>query len=237
MAALAFVLGLLGTVAATNKSLRGGNPSYGGYSYVASTTRFGPATGACGSIQFQEKYLDHYVVAAAQSMMSPYIDDNSATQKCEAASCTGDCDVTCKAGSCDSSQCNCQQDGNCWCGRGTAPKENTNTASMGCFSCAKARFLEAIPYNDQACSPDYTSFVGEEIKVLVIDACPYGANAKWCPKTPGDKNQCGMENHLDFAGPPAGIDNNYIVFTPVPCSDEINQQIDKDAHNGCTRQK
>jgi len=234
-----FLVGTAASKGNTTKFLRGAAKE-AGYEYIASSTRFGPATGACGSIEFQEKFLDYYVVAAAQSMMTPYIDDDGKERTCGVENCTGNCEFgpgSCVSGQCDRSGCECDQKGDCWCGRGTAPKEGTETASMGCFTCAKARFLEALPWSPDSCSPDPTAFVGDEIKLLVIDACPYGANAQWCPKSPGDVNQCGMQNHIDFAGPPEGINNNYIVFTPEPCSDEVYQQIDVQAHNGCTRQQ
>jgi len=93
------------------------------------------------------------------------------------------------------------------------------TAGLGCFTCAKGRFVKKTPYTADA--EDLTEFITPEINVIVGDICPYGSNAQWCRGKAGAKNAVGLKNHLDFSRPPAGVDNNYFVFSPSTCSAEL----------------
>lgn len=111
--------------------------------------------------------------------------------------------------------------GCCWCqgsggGRGTM--------GLGCFSCAKGRFLRTTNGVDSPSSAYRSGFASKEIVVVVADLCPHQGNERWCPQWPGQRNQYGAHNHLDFSHPPHGIDNNNFVFTPIRCPRDLRQR-------------
>jgi len=107
---------------------------------------------------------------------------------------------------------NCQNHGNCWCG---ASGGGSGTQGMGCFTCAKGRFLSSR-YGARS-----GGFASKEIVVVVGDLCPYLGNEKWCPEKAGQRNTYGSLNHFDFSHPPAGINNNDFVFTPISCPADL----------------
>mmetsp|Transcript_38718 Transcript_38718/g.97317 ORF Transcript_38718/g.97317 Transcript_38718/m.97317 type:complete len:280 (-) Transcript_38718:224-1063(-) len=211
-----------------------------GYEHTASSTQYGhtPAT-ACGGVDTSKlvEGTDYFAVASAQAMQPVYTSYGGCGWECHDES--GNEVEFCEYSQCASNNaargCRCKQVGACWCGQASpANNTSTGTASMGCFSCARARFLRTRPYLGGSNTSD-AEFVGEEIKVVVADACPHAPNSQWCPARPGDVNSCGLKNHLDFTAYPAGlgIDNNFVVFTPEPCSDELQQRIS--ATSKCTR--
>jgi hypothetical protein len=197
----------------------------------------------------------YYAVAAAQAMMEPYNPDAhggvscGVGQCCDVQACGMPCSEcgrtvksacpakTCPAiGQCDGGQqgpdCKCDQLGGCNCGRGTLASGTNGTAGLGCWRCAVAKFLRQSPYSGQSkssCSDvDESDLLDDrEYKLVVADACPYGGNAKWCPRRDGDLNQCGFHNHIDIGTPPSGIgyNTNYIIFRSAPCSDALIEHI------------
>eukprot|EP00429_Kryptoperidinium_foliaceum_P018227 CAMPEP_0176046074 /NCGR_PEP_ID=MMETSP0120_2-20121206/22876_1 /TAXON_ID=160619 /ORGANISM="Kryptoperidinium foliaceum, Strain CCMP 1326" /LENGTH=247 /DNA_ID=CAMNT_0017379485 /DNA_START=44 /DNA_END=787 /DNA_ORIENTATION=- len=112
----------------------------------------------------------------------------------------------------------------CWCGSaGHFTGHSTGTAPMGCMSCAKGRFLKKRPY---AAPMNADSHIFEkEFDIVVADICPHTGNEAWCPERAGTGNVFHSRNHFDWAHPPPGFDNYYFVFTPAPCSAEINRRI------------
>ncbi|CAE7529148.1 egl5, partial [Symbiodinium pilosum] len=113
--------------------------------------------------------------------------------------------------------------GCCWC---SGPGGGRGTAGLGCFSCAKGRFLHSAyglkGHNLKALHK--TGFASEEIVIVVADLCPHHGNERWCPQWPGQRNQYGAHNHLDFSHPPPGIDNHNFVFTPISCPHDLRQR-------------
>lgn len=106
----------------------------------------------------------------------------------------------------------------CYCqgGRGGG-----GTVGMGCLSCARGRFLRSSHgFSNFHSETGHGAYASGEIFAIVADICP--ANSEWCPGKPGQKNHYGSYNHLDFSRPPAGIDNNNFVFTPMTCPAEIS---------------
>jgi len=214
-----------------------------GYAYLASSTLYGqtPAT-ACGGVD-TVKLVEGtgYIAVASAQAMQPVYDENYGGCGWECHDETGQSVELCEYSQCASNTaaqgCTCRQVGACWCGQASSTNNaSTGTASMGCFSCAKARFLSERPYGGNSEHVgEGEDFVGEELKVVVADACPYGPNSQWCPARPGDVNSCGLKNHFDFTVYPAGlgIDNNFVVFTPEPCSEELQQRIA--ASSKCSR--
>jgi len=174
----------------------------GGYQYVSTTTRYGDSlASACGALDTASIVAGtgYYQVASAQAM---------------------------QGGSC------------CWCGKASsADGHSTGTAPMGCFQCAKGRFTARKPSYALAASQEMSAseieleaasgsgFASQEIHVVVADLCPHTGNEHWCPAQPGQTNAVGSKNHLDFSHPPSGIDNNYFVFTPTECSDELKARM------------
>eukprot|EP00931_Biecheleriopsis_adriatica_P100337 TRINITY_DN755_c0_g1_i1.p1 TRINITY_DN755_c0_g1~~TRINITY_DN755_c0_g1_i1.p1 ORF type:complete len:255 (+),score=53.59 TRINITY_DN755_c0_g1_i1:70-765(+) len=120
--------------------------------------------------------------------------------------------------------------GDHWCGK--ASEEDSGTAGMGCFRCAKGRFLKAHPSYGKGDTDgklelslaEQSSYESDEIRIVVGDLCPHAPNKAWCPTSPGEKNHYGYKNHFDFSVPPSGINNNYFVFTPIECSGEIREK-------------
>jgi len=108
----------------------------------------------------------------------------------------------------------------CWCGKSGG---GGGTTGLGCFSCAKGRFLKHGGHG----------FASEEIHIVVGDLCPHAGNERWCPEKPGRVNSVGSHNHLDFSRPPPGIDNNVFVFTPTSCSSELRQRYERLSKHGC----
>jgi len=121
--------------------------------------------------------------------------------------------------------CSCVQKGSCMCGKaGSDAGEAIGTAPMGCFTCGRGQFLQMTPYDMG--NPEGHVLIGEEVKVVVADVCPYGPNYMWCPAKAGEVNAAGAKNHLDFATPPPGrYNNNFFVFTVEPCSEELMQRM------------
>eukprot|EP00930_Biecheleria_cincta_P053051 TRINITY_DN3839_c0_g1_i1.p1 TRINITY_DN3839_c0_g1~~TRINITY_DN3839_c0_g1_i1.p1 ORF type:complete len:257 (+),score=36.03 TRINITY_DN3839_c0_g1_i1:51-821(+) len=113
---------------------------------------------------------------------------------------------------------NCGNHANCWCG---ASGGGSGTHGMGCFKCAKGRFLHS------RYGKAFGGFASEEIVVVVGDLCPHLGNQKWCPEKAGQRNDYGSLNHLDFSHPPAGIHNNDFVFTPISCPDDLRARYDQ----------
>ncbi|CAJ1346507.1 unnamed protein product [Effrenium voratum] len=111
--------------------------------------------------------------------------------------------------------------GCCWCGHSGGGQ---GTHGLGCFSCAKGRFLRSA-YGLR--SPDNAQrhgFASGEIIIVVADLCPHQGNERWCPERPGQHNNYGAHNHLDFSHPPPGIDNNNFVFTPIQCPYDLQER-------------
>lgn len=100
------------------------------------------------------------------------------------------------------------------------------SASMGCGSCAKGRFIRQLPRGFKIWTPKSKPIFNKEYKVVVVDSCPSGDNGLWCP-APGRVNTFGVHNHFDMANPPADFDNYYFQFSPMPCSGEINARFKK----------
>lgn len=189
------------------------------YELVATTTRYGDTPMAsCGSVDTRALVAGtgYYSVASAQSMQNIMYGVHTCTWQC---SPTPYCQWAGGGFGSDghpTNGCKCRQVGDCMCGKG---KGGGGTASMGCFSCGKGRFIKKTPYSQA--SVDVKDYLTAEIDIVVSDICPYGSNAQWCPGKPGYVNACGQNNHLDFSDPPAGINNNYFVFSPAPCSATI----------------
>eukprot|EP00927_Polykrikos_kofoidii_P079817 TRINITY_DN76651_c0_g1_i1.p1 TRINITY_DN76651_c0_g1~~TRINITY_DN76651_c0_g1_i1.p1 ORF type:complete len:234 (-),score=15.28 TRINITY_DN76651_c0_g1_i1:125-826(-) len=189
------------------------------YEFVATTTRYGDTPmSSCGSVDTRALVAGtgYHSVASAQSMQSVFSGGHTCTWRCSSGSY---CQWTGGGHGGDghpTGGCTCRQDGDCMCGKGQG---GSGTASLGCFSCGKGRFIKKTPYSSD--DVDVTDYASPEIHVVVADICPYGSNAQWCPGRPGDVNACGQKNHLDFSDPPAGINNNYFVFSPAPCSATI----------------
>mmetsp|Transcript_38822 Transcript_38822/g.82500 ORF Transcript_38822/g.82500 Transcript_38822/m.82500 type:complete len:318 (+) Transcript_38822:185-1138(+) len=108
----------------------------------------------------------------------------------------------------------------CYCGKSASNCESNGVAPMGCFSCAKGRFLQRRPY----VGGDLGGFASTEIRIVVSDVCP-GDSTGWCQGQPGDLNRFGVRNHFDFSVPPPGVNNNFFVFTPEACSPELVQRM------------
>ena len=183
-------------------------PAPSGDKFIATTTQYGDTSAtACGSLDTKTLFesTQHYVVASAQSMQDKFKPPHT-------------CGVKAGGG----------QEGDCWCGEASGKQAGTKTAPLGCFTCAKGRFLNATPYNASK-----TGYASDEINVVIADICPHGSNVEWCPMHPGKENQWGKENHLDFTHPPQGIDNNLFEFTPQECSDSVKRYLSEHAKNGC----
>ncbi|CAE7208541.1 egl5, partial [Symbiodinium microadriaticum] len=115
-------------------------------------------------------------------------------------------------------------DGCCWC---SGPGGGRGTHGLGCFSCAKGRFLHSaygLRGHPNLKSLEKSGFASEEIVIVVADLCPHHGNERWCPQWPGQTNHYGSHNHLDFSHPPPGIDNHNFVFTPIQCPHDLRQR-------------
>merc|ERR1711963_428856 len=125
----------------------------------------------------------YIAVASAQAMQPVYESYGGCGWECHDE--TGKEVEFCEYSQCASNTaahgCRCKQVGACWCGQASpANNASTGTASMGCFSCARARFLRKRPYagggdtseGEGEGEGEGAEFVGEEIKVVVADACP-----------------------------------------------------------------
>jgi hypothetical protein len=171
---------------------------------------------------------EYYAVATAQSMQAEFpelhgggcswecTDGNGATiERCNYEHAPGTL-----SGSHPEDGCSCKQVGTCMCGKaGPGTGDASGTAPMGCFQCGRGQFVRRHPYDLDSVEGD--GLVGQEVKVVVADVCPYGPNYKWCPAAPGETNAAGAVNHLDFATPPWSADfayvNNFFVFSLEPC--------------------
>lgn len=91
------------------------------------------------------------------------------------------------------------QDGCCRCNRGGG---GGKTASLGCGSCGKGRFVRQLPRGFHIWTPESKEIFHKEYKFVVVDICPHTDNGMWCPKRPGQTNTFGVYNHLDFATVP-----------------------------------
>ncbi|CAE7535282.1 egl5 [Symbiodinium natans] len=113
--------------------------------------------------------------------------------------------------------------GCCWC---QGPGGGYGTMGLGCFSCAKGRFLHSAYglKGHSLKSLEKSGFASEEIVIVVADLCPYQGNERWCPERPGQRNDYGAHNHLDFSHPPPGIDNHNFVFTPIECPHDLRER-------------
>mmetsp|Transcript_182481 Transcript_182481/g.578301 ORF Transcript_182481/g.578301 Transcript_182481/m.578301 type:complete len:169 (-) Transcript_182481:249-755(-) len=112
----------------------------------------------------------------------------------------------------------------CWCGKAEASCGHASrTAPMGCTSCAKGRFIKKLPYGAPIRGGD--ELFGKEFNIVVADICPHKGNEAWCPEKVGHVNTFGSKNHFDWAQPPAGFDNFYFAFTPMPCAAKIKQRL------------
>lgn len=193
------------------------------YHYVGTTTRYGETPGgACGVVDTRDLVAgtNYYVVASAQSMQSVFEAPHSCKWECSGSQnkCQWTGGGNGSDGHPDREGCSCRQVGDCMCGQ--SGSGSGGTARLGCFTCAKGRFLRHTPYDSTPV--DDTDFITEEINLIVGDICPYGSNAQWCPGKEGDVNAAGKENHLDFTNPPAGAgNNNYFAFSPSPCSAQL----------------
>mmetsp|Transcript_49751 Transcript_49751/g.105952 ORF Transcript_49751/g.105952 Transcript_49751/m.105952 type:complete len:299 (-) Transcript_49751:687-1583(-) len=209
-----------------------------GFNYYASTTVYGDTPmSACGSLNTAElvRGTEYYAVASAQAMQSVYEPSTGGCSwECHDmwGQLVDQCHYEHPEGSLLHSKpiqgCWCKQVGACWCGKASPQAGmNSGTAPMGCFQCGRGHFLKRHPY--ELHMMDGHELVGQEIKVVVADACPYGPNSQWCPGQVGDGNALGVQNHLDFATAPPfpeeEFKNNFFVFTPEPCSLELQQRM------------
>ena len=134
----------------------------------------------------------------------------------------------------------CGGTGNCWCGQSGG---GGGTVGMGCFTCAKGRFLhnaygtrgralwalvEETSETAAAGSLNATSpFASHEIILIVGDLCPHAGNEDWCPRSPGRRNAYGSFHHLDFSHYPGSIDtrrgvpNLNFVFNMIECPHDL----------------
>lgn len=190
---------------------------------------------SCGSLDTRElvKGTEYYAVASAQAMQADFSADlNGGGCKWECRTengteidrCTYKHPEGTLSGAVPIDGCSCRQIGACMCGKacsGAGPK--SGTAAMGCFTCGRGHFLSRHPYELNATHAD--NLIGKEIKVVVVDVCPYGPNSIWCPALPGETNAVGARNHLDFATPPPFHKNNFFVFTPEACSDILVERM------------
>lgn len=209
-----------------------------GYEYYASTTVYGDTPmSACGELDTRELVsgTEYFAVASAQSMQPDFPQGpqyGGCGWKCQLRDGTpvDRCNYTHPPGTMSGSTtvdgCSCVQTGTCMCGQaGNGTAAANGTARMGCFTCGRGRFVRRTPY---ALDDNTTNeLMGEEIKVVVADVCPYGPNSKWCPARPGEANAVDVENHLDFATRPAveGFNNNFFVFTPEACPELLERRM------------
>eukprot|EP00446_Apocalathium_sp_SHHI-4_P042759 CAMPEP_0177342054 /NCGR_PEP_ID=MMETSP0368-20130122/26838_1 /TAXON_ID=447022 ORGANISM="Scrippsiella hangoei-like, Strain SHHI-4" /NCGR_SAMPLE_ID=MMETSP0368 /ASSEMBLY_ACC=CAM_ASM_000363 /LENGTH=272 /DNA_ID=CAMNT_0018803395 /DNA_START=55 /DNA_END=873 /DNA_ORIENTATION=+ len=211
----------------------GQSQSLNGFEYYASSTIYGdtPMT-SCGSLDTRElvQGTEYFAVASAQAMQADFDTEahgGGCSWECQTASgtkidrCTYEHPPGTLSNSAPLDGCSCKQVGACMCGKaGVGAGPASGTAPMGCFTCGRGHFLQRNPY--QLDSADGHKLKGTEIKVVVADVCPYGPNYKWCPAVPGEQNAAGARNHFDFATKPdVKYDNNFFVFTPEACSDEL----------------
>eukprot|EP00931_Biecheleriopsis_adriatica_P066585 TRINITY_DN40907_c0_g1_i1.p1 TRINITY_DN40907_c0_g1~~TRINITY_DN40907_c0_g1_i1.p1 ORF type:complete len:245 (-),score=36.50 TRINITY_DN40907_c0_g1_i1:201-935(-) len=97
------------------------------------------------------------------------------------------------------------------------------SASMGCGSCAKGKFIRQLPRGFKIWTPESTPIFHKEYKLVVVDSCPHSDNGLWCP-APHHRNTFGVANHFDMANPPDKFDNYYFEFSPMECSSEIKSR-------------
>ncbi|CAJ1340147.1 unnamed protein product [Effrenium voratum] len=114
------------------------------------------------------------------------------------------------------------QDGCCRCNRGGGGGQ---TASLGCGSCGRGRFIRQLPRGFHIWTPKDKAIFHKEYKFVVVDICPHVDNKMWCPTSPGETNTFGVHNHLDFATVPDNYDNYYFQFTPEPCDGEMQSRL------------
>ena len=114
------------------------------------------------------------------------------------------------------------QDGCCRCNRNGG---GGHTASMGCGSCGKGRFVRQLPRGFKIWTPAEDKIFHEEYKFVVVDICPNSHNSMWCPAKAGQVNQFGVHNHFDFATVPHHFDNYYFEFTPEPCDQQMQSRL------------
>ena len=99
------------------------------------------------------------------------------------------------------------------------------TASLGCGSCGKGRFVRQLPRGFKIWTPASAQIFHKEYKFVVVDICPHSHNAMWCPARAGQANQFGVHNHFDFATVPHHFDNYYFEFTPEPCNHDMQSRL------------
>lgn len=200
-----------------------------GYQYSATTTQYGFGVSSCGAVNTAVlvQGLNYTVVASAQAMQDEF-PEAGATCTWECTDGIGQPVDRCRHTACGTSDgapidgCSCKQVGSCWCGEASVRSPSMGTAALGCYTCAKGRFISKRPYSSNPNGD--MNFVSMELNLVVADICPYGSNAKWCPAKAGEVNACGEHNHLDFSQYPSGIDNHYFVFSPAECSTELKHR-------------
>mmetsp|Transcript_121478 Transcript_121478/g.288706 ORF Transcript_121478/g.288706 Transcript_121478/m.288706 type:complete len:215 (+) Transcript_121478:66-710(+) len=114
------------------------------------------------------------------------------------------------------------QDGCCRCNRNGG---GGRTASLGCGSCGKGRFVRQLPRGFKIWTPASAQIFHKEYKFVVVDICPHSHNAMWCPARAGQANQFGVHNHFDSATVPHHFDNYYFEFTPEPCNHDMQSRL------------
>ena len=134
----------------------------------------------------------------------------------------------------------CGGTGSCWCGQSGG---GGGTVGMGCFTCAKGRFLhsaygtrgralwalnqETSESTSASTSNTTSPFASEEITLIVGDLCPHAGNEDWCPKAAGRRNTYGSFHHLDFSHYPPSIDTRHsvpnlnFVFNIIECPHDL----------------
>jgi len=114
----------------------------------------------------------------------------------------------------------------CRCGVAGPGTDGSQTAGMGCGTCAKGRFIRQLPRGYYIWTPEESEIFHKEYDIVVVDICPHMDNPVWCPTTPAETNEFGVHNHFDFALPPPNFDNFYFAFTPAPCSEKMQKRIE-----------
>lgn len=116
------------------------------------------------------------------------------------------------------------QDGCCNCNLNGGGGE---TASLGCGSCARGRFIPIMPQGFRVRISADAEIFTKEYKVIIADVCPFDGNEGWCQRNVGAPNKYGTHNHFDWASPPHNFDNYYFEFTPMECSGEMKRRYAK----------
>mmetsp|Transcript_8192 Transcript_8192/g.23429 ORF Transcript_8192/g.23429 Transcript_8192/m.23429 type:complete len:272 (-) Transcript_8192:168-983(-) len=171
-----------------------------GYKYLATTTHYG--TNKFTACDMDSGALvegtDYLAVASAQAMQNMFPGGE---------------------GACGPGACRCGA-----AGPGTG---GDDVAAMGCGTCGRGRFFRKLPRGFYIWTSAQEPIFHKEYKIVVVDVCPKFENKFWCPAKPGEKNELGVMNHLDFATFPDHIDNYYFAFTPEPCDPDMKARVEK----------